>query len=185
MDGDFKTAGHYKCPLCTRNYVPWKTTAAMMYANKLVVLDVRGNEKLASNFKCGKNDVLFFYAMWGDTADTKLQMRLKEIELNLDDELRDLSEDELYDRVIKLIQDSSNRTYFEKAELKQWVVDEMTRVNKLCTKPWQWKHLEKGFYCAQAPEFDKDTTKVLSSDEMMLMWGHFNHLIKTVTKAKK
>ena len=185
MDGDFKTAGHYKCPLCTRNYRPWQTTTAMMYANKLVVVDVRGNEKLASTFNCSKNDVLFFYVMWGDTADTKLQMRLKEIEMNLDDELRHLSEAELYDKVIKLIQDSSSRTYFKKAELAPWVITEMQKINTQCLKPWQWQHLEKGFYCAQAPEFDNETTKVLSEDEMMLMWGHFNFLIKAVTKAKK
>jgi hypothetical protein len=185
MDGDFKTAGHYKCPLCTRNYMPWKTTSAMMYANKLVVLDVRGNEKLASNFKCGKNDVLFFYVMWGDTAETKLQMRLKEIELNLDESLRDLSEDELYDKVISLIQANCQRSYFQLTQLTPWVVDEIKRVNSMCAKPWTYEHLQPAFYSAKAPEFDKETTKVMSSDDLLLMWGHFNFLIKAVTQKKK
>jgi hypothetical protein len=106
MDGDFMTATRYMCPMCTRNYKPWDESTAKMVANKLVVLDVRGNEKLASNFKCGKNDLLFFYVMRADTAEAKLQMRLKEIEIGLDDELRHLSEDDLYDTVISLTQAS-------------------------------------------------------------------------------
>jgi hypothetical protein len=183
MDGDFKTAGHYKCPMCTRNYAPWKSSSAMMTANKLLVLDVRGNEKLASNFKCDKNDVLFMYTMWGDTAETKLQMRLKEIEMNLDEELRNLSEEDLYDKVISLIQASCHRSYFQLTHLQPWVAGEMMRVNAMCARPWQWQHLEKGFYSAKAPDFDNETTKVLTKDDLLL-WAHFNFLIKAVAKQK-
>jgi hypothetical protein len=57
------------------------------------------------------------------------------------------------------------------AELQPWAADEIKRVNSMCAKPWQWQHLEKGFYSATAPEFDKDTTKVLSNDDFLLMWA--------------
>jgi hypothetical protein len=44
--------------------------------------------------------------------------------------------------------------------------------------------LEPAFYSAKAPEFDKETTKVLSNDDLLLMWAHFNFLLKKVARNK-
>ena len=174
---------HYKCPICLRNYTQHKDSPQQMHANKVVVLDVSGNAKLARHFQCGKRDLLFFYVTLADTAAERadLQMRLTPIELNVDEQLRHLPEDALYDMVISVIQESCQRSYFTRTELHPYAADEMKRLNSSAKRQRQWQHLEKGFNSATAP-WVEEHTKVLSIDELLFIQAHCNYLMNHVTR---
>jgi hypothetical protein len=177
-DGDF----HYKCPMCLRHYREWKDSQEQMHANKVVVLDVNNNAKLANYLQCGKRDFLFFYVRSGDSLSDPAALlgRLLQIENNLDGDLRDLPEDALYERVISLIQDCCQRSIFQHTELHPFVTDEIKRLNSSSAKQWQWQHLERGFNRATAP-WVEESTRVLSIEELLTIRAHFNYLVTRQT----
>ena len=124
---------------------------------------------------------MFFYVMWSDSASSVLEARLKEISLQLDESLRDLSDEALLAAVIEVISRGAQRSYFKQTTVSDNVQRQVAEINAHCKKPWSCQHLLSGFMCATAPEWTEDTP-VLSNEDVMLIWGHMNFLLKRRSK---
>ena len=161
-----------------RDYQPWAVRPTFMLPNKLLIASCNGDEDLARAVGMQPTEVRIWFVVWSDTPSSVLERRMQEITLKLSEETRDLSHDELEQLVIKRVNQTSARIFFEK---KYMPADSLQKVKDLnaqdCGRKWEYEHLLEGFWSATAPEFVKDVTPYYDNDDAITMWGYSRMLL--------
>ena len=98
------------------------------FPNKLLIASCNGDEDLARAVGMQPTEVRIWFVVWSDTPSSVLERRMQEITLKLSEETRDLSHDELEQLVIKQVNQTSARIFFEK---KYMPADSLQKVKDL------------------------------------------------------
>ena len=112
-----KQVGHdcYKCPCCLRDYQPWSDMKPTnIKPNKILVGSCEGDIQMAMDMGMNPEDVFMWFVLWVDTPQAILERRMQEISLQLAEETRNMSTEELQELVGNKVNASSARTFFEK-----------------------------------------------------------------------
>jgi hypothetical protein len=161
--------GHYRCSECTKEYVPWKPKEHFIEPNKCLLVSPNGCEGLGKMLGMDKDAHEFFFVIWASTAPSILENRLKEISLQLVDETKDMSYNELMQHVVSKVNHSCKRVYFERTEFSQKNRITINQVNSSKwgdKRKWRYNHLlADGFLRGKAPEFIKGVTPVMNNDD--------------------
>ena len=117
-----KQVGHdcYKCPCCLRDYQPWSTSKPTnIKPNKILVGSCEGDIQMAMDMGMNPEEVFMWFVLWVDTPQAILERRMQEISLELAEETRDMSTEELQELVRDKVNATSARTYFEEKNVRR------------------------------------------------------------------
>jgi hypothetical protein len=149
--------------------VPWKPKEHFIEPNKCLLVSPNGCEGLGKMLGMDKDAHEFFFVIWASTAQSILENRLKEISLQLVDETKDMSYNELMQHVVSKVNHSCKRVYFERTEFSQKNRITINQVNSSKwgdKRKWRYNHLlADGFLRGKAPEFIKGVTPVMNNDD--------------------
>ena len=124
------------------------------------------------------NEVRIWFVLWSDTPSSVLERRMQEIGLKLQDETRDMSIEELNQLVIKKVDATSARIYFQKKFMTEENIALIKEWNEnACGRKWEYEHLLAGFWAATAPDYVEGVTPYYTNDDAITMWGYSRLLV--------
>ena len=161
----------YRCPVCASEYFPWKFKSTFITPNKVMVA-APPDEETAAALSMVHGEHKVWLVLWEDTAQAVLARRMQEICLKLSVETQKLTPDELEKTVRNKVEANAERVFFQRRQLSKTVQDEIDGINASTSKRfWEYRHLEEGFWAAQAPEFN-DGTPYMKNDDVVVMWAY-------------
>lgn len=166
----------FRCPLCITEYWPWRAKPSFMRPNKMLVASCNGDDAMAADLNMEKNEVRMWFVEWEDTSVAVTKRRLQEIQLNLEQECKDMSPQDLEQLVKAKVDATSERVYFTRRTLSVESISWLDNQNKGGKKKWMHQHLTQGFWAATAPEFIENVTKFLKNDDALTMWAYSRQL---------
>ena len=161
--------GHYRCSTCTQEYYPWLPKSHLMHPNKLLVVSPNGDKELAKTMGMGPEDADMFFVRWETTSKTILAHRLKEIALDLCESTKQMTHEQLMTHCLAKINSGASRIFFQEHQLSKRTIHLTNRLNSgkdHNKQRWRYNHLLRGFYSAQALEYIKDVSVVLTDDDV-------------------
>ena len=170
---DKKNKSQYMCPVCAVTYAPWTCKGGRISANKILVAVSDRDEP---DIKLARGQVMCWFVNWADTPVAKLESRLAEIALNVSEDTRSMTGEQLDDYVQKRVNETAGRCFFERRQLSASIRAQIDGYKSSGGRQWDYSHLLGGFYCTQA-QFTEGVTPVMDNDACMTMWAYTRHVV--------
>ncbi len=173
-----ENGGQYRCPSCTTRYQPWVQGQGLIPAQKMLV--VHPHDTLDTALGSMEKGAVNFYLMeWQETSTQTLTNKFKEIALSLNEEIKNLTGEQLLFVLRDLVRNTGQRGYFKHMEVSPMArsqIDHLNQQGRNVERPWKLEHLRDG-YKGNFYKY-KEGENILTYDDVMRLWGYSLFLVK-------
>jgi len=159
---------HFACPICGYRYEPWQTKVGMSKASKIIVMESPEEGFIRPDRTLQEKGVVFVPVLWADTTTAVLQMRFKEIMLDMEKNLDGLTPKERVAEVTQQVMAKGTRTYFQRMAVTDAA---KARINTYTKDKYRYEEQETAGIEAMILPADVRMEEPLSQTDALAMYG--------------